>query len=105
MAGEFLSHIKCRIRTSLEDLVAYLATLQPLPGLAPLVLSRETKLYVPVQLGWGEVCLLEAEAGEGAFRKYLVVLVKGDAIKFSFEDKLPGTMEAKTYPIIHVVEA
>ncbi len=93
---------KCRIKTSLEDLISYLAAFQPAPGVVPLLVAYSGKLMLLVPLvGGEEPCVLEADAGSEAEKKYLVIELKRGGYNYKFANELPETLESKVYPIIH----
>ncbi len=96
---------RCRIKTRLDDLVAYLAALQ-LQAIPPLLVASGARLMLLVPgMGFQEPCILEAEAGNEIRQRYLVIELRRGGYTYRFTDELPETMEAKVYPIIHLVEA
>lgn len=94
--------VDCRIETSLDDLVQFLAFHQPVPGATPPLFEAEGRIYVPVGIGLNKACLLEAYAGEEASKRYLHIILRREGIDYRFSNDPPETMDVKVYPIIHV---
>ncbi|MET1101460.1 MAG: hypothetical protein ABWW69_03140 [Pyrodictiaceae archaeon] len=95
--------VECRIKVTLEDLAVFLAFHQTVPGTSPPIFSYNGRLYVPVGVSLQQACLLEAEAGDEASKKYLHIKASREGVSYEFSDKPPETMDVKVYPILHVI--
>ncbi len=94
--------VDCVVRTSLDDLVLFLAFHQPMPGVTPPLFEKNGRVYVPLGIGLAKTCLLEAVVGGDASKKYLHIIISRSGIEYRFSDTPPESMDVKVYPIIHL---